>query len=337
MKKLWKRFDTSVAAVIISLIFIAASAYFNIWLAFAELVCVVVLCAAKISYSKKVKEKLLYQVKLFSKQLDYEEGKVFERLTVACCIVGEDGKIIWLNDSFKNSFSLDEETPVCSIKQLLRRDNIDKVLAGRGFRVKVDSKYFSIYSSEFDSDEGNFYLLYFFDETKLRLTEKEFYETRPSVMLSVIDNADEIYQNFKESDCAAIFSKLEQMIDEWASSYGGLCRKFSNARMLIFIEERGLQKMIADKFSILDKIRTLTYDDKPCDVTLSIGIGKEVSLNDANHSAKQALDMAQSRGGDQVAIKHEAQYKFYGGVSQGFEKRNKVRTRLIAKTVAEII
>jgi c-di-AMP phosphodiesterase-like protein len=73
------------------------------------------------------------------------------------------------------------------------------------------------------------------------------------------------------------------------------------------------------------------------DITLSIGVGKDESLIESNNSARQALDMAQSRGGDQVAIKHVAQYKFYGGVSAGFEKKNKVRTRLIAKTISEII
>ena len=170
---------------------------------------------------------------------------------------------------------------------------------------------------------------------KIVTTEKEYYDSRPSIMLTVIDNADEIYQNFKESECAAIFSKLEQLIDSWANSYGALCRKYSNARMMIFAEERAIQKMIADKFSILEKIREFTYEEKSADVTLSIGVGKEASLEDSNNSAKQALDMAQSRGGDQVAIKHQAQYKFYGGVSQGVEKRNKVKTRLIAKSISE--
>lgn len=337
MKRMWNRYDTSIIAAAVAAAFIVLSAFLSVWLSLAELICMCLLIFAKVMYANKVKERLIYKVKDFSRQLSYTDGNVFEKLTVGCCIIKKSGDIVWFNSTFKNSFDITVDTPVCNAKQLLKRDNIDKVIAGRGFRIKVGSKYFSIFSNEFEQEGEQLYLLYFFDETKLRLTEKEYYDTRPSVMLCVIDNADEIYQNFKESDCAAIFSKLEQMIDDWASSYGALCRKFSNARMLIFVEEKGLSKMIADKFSILEKIREMTYGDKSCDVTLSIGVGKETNLGDANNSAKQALDMAQSRGGDQVAIKHDAQYKFYGGVSQGHEKRNKVRTRLIAKTVAEII
>lgn len=337
MKKMWKRFDTSVFAVIFAFIFIILTLYFNIWLALCELCVFVCLVVAKVRYAKKVKEKLLYKADMFSKQLSRKDGGVFETLTVACCIIDDLGEILWLNNSFKQSFELSSIDSRSNINELLKRDCLPKVIAGRGFKVKVDKRYFSVYSNEFESEEGKYYLLYFFDETKLRLTEKEYYDTRPSIMLCVIDNAEEIYQNFKESDCAAVFSKIEKMIDSWVSSYGGLCRKFSNARMLIFIEERGLQRMISDKFYILEQIRNFSYEDKPCEVTLSIGVGKESNLSDANASAKQALDMAQSRGGDQVAIKHEAQYKFFGGVSEGYEKRNKVRTRLIAKTITEVI
>ncbi|MGN1419080.1 MAG: DHH family phosphoesterase [Acutalibacteraceae bacterium] len=337
MKKLWERFDTSVFAVVCAIIFAAVTAIFNIPLAIVEAVLIVVLCVVKVYYSKKKKEKLLYHVQSFSQLLDYEKASAFEKLAVACCIISGDGTVIWLNSKFKESFMIDDETPIVNIRKLVHRDNIEKIIAGKGFRIKIDRRYYAIYSNEIKTENDDLHLLYFFDETKLRITEKEYYDSRPSIMLCVIDNADEIYQNFKESECAAIFSQLEQMIDDWVSSYGGLCRKFSNARMLIFIEERGLSKMVQDKFSILDKVRAFTYNGTACDVTLSIGVGKETLIGDSNTSAKQALDMAQSRGGDQVAIKHEAQYKFYGGVSVGFEKKNKVRTRLIAKTIAEII
>ena len=337
MKKMWKKYDTFLIEFVVAVIFVAVTAYFNLWIALCEFLCVIALVCAKLYYTKTKKEKLLYQIGAVASELDFEQGKAFSVLTVACCVIDEDGKIIWFNDSFKSSFDIDDKTSKNNIKEILKRESISKMLEGRGFRVKIDSRYFAIYSSAIRVDDESVYLLYFFDETNLRLIEKEYYDTRPSIMLSVIDNSDEIYQNFKESDCAAIFSKIEKMIDDWASSYGALCRKFSNARMLIFVEERGLQKMIADKFSILDDIRKLNYNGEPTEVTLSIGVGKESNLNDANASAKQALDMAQSRGGDQVAIKHEAQYKFYGGVSAGFEKKNKVRTRLIAKTIAEII
>lgn len=337
MKKLWKIYDLSLIFICVASVFCAVTAFYDRNLAIVETVVVILFAIGKFYYHKTKKEKLLHQVKMVSSELDFSEGKAFERLSVACTVIEADGTIIWLNDSFKNDFKIDDNFKGSNLKEIVRRDNLEKLILGGGFKIKIDTLYFSVYSSEIDIGDEKIYLLYFFDETKLRLTEKEFYETRPSIMLTVVDNADEIYQNFKESDCAAIFSRVEQFIDDWASSYGALCRKFSNARMLIFVEERSLQKMINDKFSILDKIREYTYEGKATDITLSIGVGKEDNLIEANASARQALDMAQSRGGDQAAVKHEAQYKFYGGVSAGHEKKNKVRTRLIAKTIAEII
>lgn len=337
MKKLWKIYDLSLVFILVASIFCAVTVFLNRNLAIVESVAVVLFTIGKYWYHVTKKDKLLHKIKTVSSELDFSEGKAFERLTVACTVIEEDGTIIWLNDSFKNDFRIDDNFKASNLKDILRRDNLDKLKQGCGFKIKVDNFYFSVYSNEIDLVNEKIYLLYFFDETKLRLTEKEFYDSRPSIMLTVVDNADEIYQNFKESDCAAIFSRVEQLIDDWAASYGALCRKFSNARMLIFVEERSLQKMINDKFFILDKIREYTYEGRNTDITLSIGVGKEDNLIEANASARQALDMAQSRGGDQIAVKHEAQYKFYGGVSAGHEKKNKVRTRLIAKTVAEII
>lgn len=337
MKRIWKIYDASLPALIIALIFSIFVLTLNIPLGIAQIVAVVITAVCKYQYFKKKKSKLLYQVKTVSEELNFEEGKAFERLAVACSVVEENGDIVWVNDKFAQTFSLSEKDSYSNIKEILKKNNLDKIFLGNGTRVRLGNLYFSVYSSPINLEDEIVFLLYFFDETKLRLTEKEYYDSRPSVILTVLDNSNEIYNDFKESECASIFGQLEQIIDEWASSYGALCRKFSNARMLIFAEEKALQKMINDKFDILDKIRDYTYAGKATDITLSMGIGKADNLIDANNFARQAIDMAQSRGGDQVAIKHEAQYRFYGGVTAGFEKKNKVKTRLIAKTVSEII
>lgn len=337
MKKLWKVYDLSLIFIIVGILFSGVTAMYDFVLATAELIIIMTFAVGKFFYYKANHEKLLYRVKTVSDELTFSEGKAFEILTVPCIVIEKDGNIVWFNDSFKGTFNIGEDVTVSNLKELLRKNNIDKLLEGKGCKIKTDGMYFSVYSSEIKFEQEEIYLLYFFDETELRITEKEFIDSRPSIMLTVIDNADEVYAEFKESDCAAIFSKTEQMIEQWASSYGALCRKYSNVRMLVFVEEKSLQRMISDKFSILDKFRDFTYEGKSTDLTLSIGIGHENNLTESNNSAKQALDMAQSRGGDQVAIKDGTQYKFYGGVSSGHEKKNKVRTRLIANTISEII
>ncbi len=337
MKNVWKVYDASFPGLLIALVFSVITMYFSLILGLAEIVLVFTFATWKYLYFKKKKSKLLYQVKTVSDELNFEEGKAFESLAVACSVVEENGDIVWVNDKFIETFSLTEKDSYSNINQIVKKNSLDKILLGEGARIRVGNLYFSVFSSPINLEDEIVFLLYFFDETKLRLTEKEFYDSRPSVILTVLDNADEIYDNFKESECASIFGELEQIVDGWATSYGALCRKFSNARTMIFVEEKALQKMISNKFEILDKIREYTFNGKQTDLTLSMGIGKADNILEANEFARMAIDMAQSRGGDQVAIKHEAQYKFYGGVTAGFEKKNKVRTRLVAKSVAEII
>lgn len=338
MKKIWKIYDFSIFFAVFVVILSGVIFNSDVPAGLLLLSCAILFLLLKFIYYKKKHEKLLYQIDLVSRELTFEHGKAFEILSVPCVVVEENGNIIWLNESFKKHFEIDEKTNRSNLKQLIKRDSIEKLLNGYGFRVKVDSSYFSVYSSIVSvSDDEKVYLLYFFDETNLRQIEKEYYDSRPSVMQIVIDNADEVYQNYKESESASVFSGISRLIDNWASSYNALCRTVSNDKMFVLVEEKSLQKMIADKFDILEKVRSFSYEGKSCELTLSIGIGREDDLNLSNSSAKQALDMAQSRGGDQVAIKQDNQYRFFGGVSGGHEKKNKVRTRLIAKTIAQII
>ena len=337
MKKLWKIYDFSLPIALISLVFSTVLLFKDRNLGLVSFLIIALAMAGKFIYYKQKKEKLLARIDAVSAELDFDQGKAFQALTVPCCVIEEDGSFIWFNSTFKDYFQLTADSSIKSIGEIVNKDSIDKLLIGKGYRVRVDNQYFSVYSSEILAVDEKVYLLYFFDETKLRLTEKEYYDSRPSIMLCVIENADEIHKNFKDSECTAIIGAVEEMIDNWVSSFGGLCRKYSNDRILIYVEERGLQRMITDKFSILDKVREYTYEGKSVDITLSVGVGKEDNMSEAHSSAKQALDMAQSRGGDQVAVKHEVQYKFYGGVSAGHEKKNKAKTRLIAKTIAEII
>ena len=337
MKKLWKSMDIALLMFLAGLVLAGLTFRYNNVLACAAAGVFAVLFLAAVLYHKRIKNKLLYQVNTVAEELDYEKGKAFRTLRVACCVTDSAGGILWFNEAFQSAFSIDKTTVSCDLRQLLRRESLEKLFEGSGFRIRTGDQFFAVYSSEVPLENETLYLLYFFDETALRQTERAYYDSRPSVMLTVVDNADELLQSFKESECAAISSMIEQMIDDWATSYGALCRRIATDRMLIVVEEKSLQRMIADKFSVLDRVRDFTYDGKQTDLTLSIGVGREDGFYESNNAARQSLDMAQSRGGDQVAIRHEAQYQFYGGVSAGYERKNKAKTRLIAKTIASIV
>ena len=103
------------------------------------------------------------------------------------------------------------------------------------------------------------------------------------------------------------------------------------------LEDRHMKEVVAKRFEILNDIRGVVIGER-IPATMSIGIGnKEGDLHDAEQMAKQALDMALGRGGDQAALKLKNGYEFYGGISKGVEKRNKVRTRIVANAINELV
>ncbi|MBQ2812817.1 MAG: DHH family phosphoesterase, partial [Clostridia bacterium] len=181
------------------------------------------------------------------------------------------------------------------------------------------------------------FALLFSDETEMRKVYYEYRLSRPSVMLMSIDNLDEIEQSYSDGDFDAMRSRAEKLIDTWLGEYGCLIRKLGDGRFVVVCEERDLEKMAEKKFSVLDLIREYEYEEKLVGITLSIGVGKGKTLREGEANARQALDMAVGRGGDQAAILRNDGYEFFGGVSKGVEKRSKARTRIVASAIQKLM
>ena len=131
----------------------------------------------------------------------------------------------------------------------------------------------------------------------------------------VIDNYQEIMQDARESEKAQTIGQLETIIENYMLKGNCLLRRLSQDRFLVVAEERQLRKMIERRFDILDQVREVSLSDN-VPSTLSIGIGQgAANLQESEKMARQALEMALGRGGDQVAIKTADGFSFYGGTS----------------------
>ena len=316
---------------------IVATVFVSGTLAFLEAVLLALLCFFYIYQIKSGVTHIVDRVRTLSKELDIKENSNLERTPFLVAAFDKSGSVFWFNDSFAADFFPDGKTESDNITDILSLENISDVTSiTRAYNPGMGKQY-SAFCSEYPDGENKEYILYLFDDTELKNTEKKFNDTRLSVVLVRVDNADEVYQNFKESECGAIFGRIEEIISTWAVKNSSLCRKLSASRFLIFAEEQNLVKMVEDKFKILEYVRNLSYADKKINTTLSIGIGKAPELPKADEAAKLALDMAQSRGGDQVAIKEVNEYTFFGGVSGGFDRSNKIKARQIASSLSQLI
>ena len=178
-------------------------------------------------------------------------------------------------------------------------------------------------------------LIEFIDDTYYKDTADYYSETRKSVALIVFDNIED-FSAEADQEAAAAHLAAEDMLYRWATRHDILLRKLGENRYIAVFEERVLNEQIKNKFKLLDKIRSVSYNGRP--TTLSAGIGHGCdTLTESASQARRALEMALGRGGDQVAVLSEGDFTFFGGVAKGVEKTSMVRVRAMSRQISEAI
>ncbi len=207
----------------------------------------------------------------------------------------------------------------------------------RPFDAAVGDRLYTVYPV-CGNDEGGILLYYMIDDTRWKKTAEEFEKTRPSVFLVTVDNFEELQRYARDHDRMQLLAQIEQTLKDFFDCYRGLLIKTDPDRYVALVEEQYLDEILENRFSVLDAMRALSVDDESLSVTLSIGVARRCAgFSEGESVARQALDMAQGRGGDQAAVRTPSGYDFYGGVSKGVERRTKVKTRIIATALRELI
>ena len=155
----------------------------------------------------------------------------------------------------------------------------------------------------------------------------------------MIDNYEEIIQRIPEDSKPQIIAEIDKLLYEWASETGGLMIKRDRDTFIYVFEQQYLEKLEEEKFSILDKIKEInTETDENIPITLTIAISNEGNSNyEKFETAHTAIDIALGRGGDQVVVRKNGKYYFFGGTTQELEKRTKVKARVISHALEELI
>ena len=256
---------------------------------------------------------------------------------MATMILRETGEVLWQNDYCRQHVLGGEDAFGRKIADLVPQADLEGACGPDGQNVTVGDRMFTLYCLRTDRQAEPVYVLYFFDDHDLKVYAKEYFDSRPWVMLMVIDNFSELFLDAKENERSKTMGEIEHIIESFAEENHGLLKKLDKDRYIAVIEDRYMRQVEASRFQLLDQIRGITAGDR-ISATMSIGVGsKEGSLHESEALARQALDMALGRGGDQAAVKLRDGYEFFGGVSKGVEKRNKVRTRIVANAITEIV
>ena len=252
-------------------------------------------------------------------------------------VTNGEGEILWTNALFHDEVMKGEECYRKNIKDIVRGFDFEKVFLPGGCEVSCHEGSYSVCATTSEDMGEKLYAFYFVDRTNERKVEKLYEESRPAVLSITLDNLEELFANCKESEKSRIKGEVEKLFEDFVAENNAFLKRNSSSKYVAIVEEKYLRNMEKGRFSILDKARKiLTSEELP--VTLSIGVARgDHSLDKLNEYSLQALEMALGRGGDQAAVKTLNGYEFYGGFAKGVEKRTKVKTRVVAAALADLI
>ena len=257
-------------------------------------------------------------------------------LPMGVAITDADRKIVWFNKNFSDFFN--DEAVYGGSLDLISRLPLDKLMTEEGVDIKHNERYYRVYGNvSAEKSEKNIFLLYFSDITDYVNMKIEKKLSHPVVMLIKIDSFEELFSSSLESETAHVTVQIDRLLEDFIAETTGILRKQSKDRFWAVVEERHIAKLVESKVKLLDKAREIQVNDR-MNVTLSIGVGRTArTISESEDYAKQALEMAQGRGGDQAAIKTSSGFEFYGGVSKGIERSNKVKARIVANRLIQLV
>lgn len=180
-------------------------------------------------------------------------------------------------------------------------------------------------------------ITYWVDVTEFDNIKMEYENSRPVTMLLVIDNYDELMKNVSDRGKVELRGAIDDLVNEWCEGKRGLTRRYDRDRYMFIFESRYLREITESKFDILEKVHGVVSPGG-VHATLSIGVGEDGDGFEENFSfANLAVEMALSRGGDQAVIKNRFNFEFFGGRNTEVETRSKVKSRVAANALAELM
>ncbi len=258
-------------------------------------------------------------------------------------ITDMSGQINWYNDWFKDALNqgdlfgkaVQDLIPQLQISNFVETDEQTQM------ELTIGDNHYEIWgnvarNAKTGADSG-LVVIYFIDKTEEVRTAKLREDERMIESIVIIDNYDEVLKETPDTNHGALIGEIEQKVAAWVSLGNGILRKYERDKFIVFFSNKDFATIMDNKFAILDEVRNINHENK-IPATLSIGVGRmgqDVFENDK--FARLAIDMALGRGGDQVVIRDSANFTFFGAKTREVEKRTKVKARVVAHALRELV
>ena len=335
----------TVAYILLLLLFAAVTAKISLALAIGEVAAALAVWYISHRRSKVVQQQLHQYVERIAGGADTAKNSNMLFAPMPMMVFNpENDDVLWANDLFTDLPGVGKDIFESRVRDVVEGFETHWILEGKsefpglftwnGRRYRI---FGCLSRPEGTGHMGVLATTYWMDVTDLEHMRTTLAETRPVVAIIMIDNYDDLMSACPEGKRSAVRAAVEEKMDQWRGGSGALLMKSDRDRYLMVLDEARYEKFAAGRFSILDDVRTVQAGEGVY-ATLSIGVGREAADFEALYkNAGLALEMALSRGGDQAVVKDQMNFEFYGGRAKTTEKRTKVKSRVMANALGDLM
>ena len=296
---------------------------------------------------------ILNEMISFATQYGQVQKTLLRDMVIPYALLDENGRVIWCNTAFKTAIhsekgfrkSITYVFPSITKEKLPQGDQEVKIPISfeeseyMAYITRVSLKGVAEDSDILEDSEydGCLYAIYLYDETALKIALRENDAQSLAVGLIYLDNYEEALASVEEVRRSLLTALIERKVNKYVSGFDGICQRIEKDKYLIILKKKSVVQMEEQRFELLEDVKTVNIGNEMA-VTISIGIGLGGLVYAQNHEfARTAIDLALGRGGDQAVVKTPEQINYYGGKSQQVEKNTRVKARVKAHALREII
>lgn len=331
----------------------------NIWIYTVDLTAGLILSAFILAYGTAAgimylrnKAEVLNELVEFATRYGAIQNVLLKELTAPYLIVLENGRIMWMNDSFsklvKNNEAKYLENYIPDLKgvklSLAEGESFVKevTLEEREYEVKFSRVAIGKLNSaeampQLPDGKDYFIAVYFQDITKLKKYIRENDEQKLVAGLIYIDNYDEIMESVEEVRQSLLVALIDRKINQYVSNVDGLAKKMEKDKYFIVFKKKYFDEMKADRFSVLEDVKTVNIGNEvPATLSIGLGFSNDTYVQSYNY-ARVSIDLALARGGDQAIVKTATGIDYYGGKRDQTSRNTRVKARVKAEAIREFI
>ncbi len=297
---------------------------------------------------------ILNELVSFATEYGQVQRLLLKNLDLPYAVLDDTGRVIWTNYAFDQVLGADKRPlrkPVSAFFPQLTRDKLPNGYEDVKLQMEFEGSNFDVQMRRIpldqvaqDSDlfeatgyDGALIALYLFDETAVRLAIQEVDDQSLVIGFVYMDNYDEALESVEDVRRSLLIALIDRKVNKYISSVDGICSKIEKDKYLVIMRKKALRQLQETHFDLLNDVKTVNIGNEMA-ITLSIGVGMDGLSYAQNYEfARNAIDLALGRGGDQAVVKLPENIIYYGGKTQQVEKSTRVKARVKAQALKEIL